>query len=135
MSFVAEPEIPAPPVRHHSLPELLSSLQAEPEHDHMDRSSSTSLLPPLMTPDPVLTQALTVETHTTVNTHRPEVDMPEQLTPLSLAQIDGEEFALFLFTLFNVKTQKSQALISEYILTKSKKKPKKNKNKTKNTLL
>ncbi|XP_053530463.1 uncharacterized protein shoc1 isoform X2 [Ictalurus punctatus] len=86
--LLAEPEIPAPPVRRHSLPELLSSLQAEPEHDHMDRSSSTSLLPPLMTPDPVLTQALTVETHTTVNTHRPEVDMPEQLTPLSLAQID-----------------------------------------------
>ncbi|KAF4074769.1 hypothetical protein AMELA_G00243190 [Ameiurus melas] len=86
--LLADPEIPAPPVQRHSLPELLSTLQAEPEHDHTDRSRSASHLPLLMTPDPVLTQALTVESHTAVNTHRPQVDTPEQLTPLSLAQID-----------------------------------------------
>lgn len=43
-----------------------------------------------MTPDPILNQALTVETHTAVDTKRPEVDMTEEFTPLSLMQIDGE---------------------------------------------
>ncbi|XP_060763707.1 uncharacterized protein LOC132872714 isoform X7 [Neoarius graeffei] len=85
--LLAEPRIPAAPVRRQSLPELLSSLQAEPECDDMDGTRVSSLLP-LMTPDPILTQALTVERHTAVNTHRPEVDMMEQFTPLSLTQID-----------------------------------------------
>lgn len=63
----------------------------------MDRTRVSSLLP-LMTPDPILTQALTVETHTAVNTHRPEVDMMEQFTPLSLTQIDGEWITLVQWT-------------------------------------
>lgn len=86
---VAEPKIPTPPVRRRSLPELLSSLQAEPEHDDEDTSCISSVLP-LITPDPILTQALTVEAHTAVHAHRAEVDTTEQLTPLSLTQIDGE---------------------------------------------
>lgn len=76
-------------MRRHSLPQLLSSLQVELERDDMDTSCVPSLLP-LMTPDPISTQALTVEAHTAVNTHRPEVDTLEQFTPLSLTQIDGE---------------------------------------------
>lgn len=94
---ITEPGIPAPPVRRQSLPELLSSLQAEPECDDMDRPHVSSLLP-LMTPDPILTQALTGETHTAVNTHRPEVDMTEQFTPLSLTQIDGEWITVVQWT-------------------------------------
>lgn len=85
----AEPRIPAPPVRRRSLPELPRPLQPKPERDDTDRSRLPSL-PALTTPDPIIRQALTVETHTAVNTRRPEVDMTEQFTPLSLAQIDGE---------------------------------------------
>ncbi|XP_060740302.1 serine-rich adhesin for platelets-like [Tachysurus vachellii] len=87
--LLAEPGRPEPPVRCHSISELLSSLQTEPECDDTDRSSSILLLP-LKTPDPVLQQALTVETHTAVNTPntQPEVDMTEQFTPLTLSHID-----------------------------------------------
>ncbi|MCI4392345.1 hypothetical protein PGIGA_G00145020 [Pangasianodon gigas] len=85
--LLAEPRIPAPLVRRQSLPELLSCLHAEPECHDTDASRFPSLLP-LTTPDPILTQALTVETHPAVNTPGPEVDTTEQFTPLSLTQID-----------------------------------------------
>ncbi|XP_047674853.1 uncharacterized protein LOC113656795 isoform X3 [Tachysurus fulvidraco] len=87
--LLAEPGRPAPPVRCHSLSELLSSLQTETEYDDTDRSSSTLLLP-LKTSDPVLQQALTLETHTAMNipNTQPEVDMTEQFTPLTLSHID-----------------------------------------------
>ncbi|KAG7318700.1 hypothetical protein KOW79_018455 [Hemibagrus wyckioides] len=81
------PRRPAPPVTHHTLPDLLSSLQAEPEPDDLVRSHFISLLQ-LMTPDPILKQALTIETHTAVNTLWPEVTTTDQFTPLSLSQID-----------------------------------------------
>ncbi|TSO98514.1 Sushi domain-containing protein 1 [Bagarius yarrelli] len=83
----AEPETPAPSAKRHPLPELLSSLQTETECDDTDRSRPTSLHT-LMTPDPNLEQILTVETHTAKNMHQPEVDVPEQFTPLSHSQID-----------------------------------------------
>ncbi|XP_046697900.1 protein shortage in chiasmata 1 ortholog isoform X1 [Silurus meridionalis] len=85
--LLAEPEIPAPQEHQHSLPELLSCLHTEPQCDDTDRSCYPSLLP-LMTPDPILTHTLAVETHTAVNTHRTEVDTMEQFTPLTLTQID-----------------------------------------------
>ncbi|XP_034154783.2 uncharacterized protein LOC113528158 isoform X2 [Pangasianodon hypophthalmus] len=85
--LLAEPRIPAPPERRQSLPELLSCLHAEPECHDTDASRFPSLLP-LTTPDPILTQALTAETHPAVNTPGPEVDTTEQFTPLSLTQID-----------------------------------------------
>ncbi|KAK3514729.1 hypothetical protein QTP70_029190 [Hemibagrus guttatus] len=85
--LLSEPRGPAPPLRHHPLPDLLSSLQAEPEPDDLVRPHSISLLH-LMTPDPILKQALTIETHTAVNTVRPEVATTDQFTPLSLSQID-----------------------------------------------
>ncbi|KAM9446517.1 uncharacterized protein Hap1MRO34_023057 isoform 2-T2 [Clarias gariepinus] len=85
--LMAEPCVPAPPVRRQSLPELLSSLQLKPECDGTDTSSSALLLPPLP-PDSILIQVLTVETHTAVKTPIPEEDTIEQFTPLSLTQID-----------------------------------------------
>ncbi|XP_058230801.1 uncharacterized protein LOC131343267 [Hemibagrus wyckioides] len=85
--LLSEPRRPAPPVTHHTLPDLLSSLQAEPEPDDLVRSHFISLLQ-LMTPDPILKQALTIETHTAVNTLWPEVTTTDQFTPLSLSQID-----------------------------------------------
>ncbi|KAF5892867.1 protein shortage in chiasmata 1 isoform X1, partial [Clarias magur] len=85
--LMAEPHTPAPEMRRQSLPELLSSLQLEPECDGTDRSSSASLLPQ-MPPDSVLTQVLTVETHTAVKTPVREEDMTEQFAPLSLTQIN-----------------------------------------------
>ncbi|KAK3538708.1 hypothetical protein QTP86_014154 [Hemibagrus guttatus] len=105
--LLSEPRGPAPPLRHHPLPDLLSSLQAEPEPDDLVRPHSISLLH-LMTPDPILKQALTIETHTAVNTVRPEVATTDQFTPLSLSQIDGEWItvvqwsSVFVFTFTNL---------------------------------